>query len=277
MANNKEEIKIRPFWYSDIWLFPKLITVITSLDEEGRVNAAPYSHIMQYDVMQKNPRMIVGFRQESHTFENICKTGEFVVNCPTAEYLDDMMETARFWPEGVNELDHTRFTMIPSRKVKPPSIAECPQIAECTVDQIVRLEKSSGIVIANIEAIVMDEGLVQMDRSERIPAMDLPIGLGDQSRRYYYHAKLNDENIIMHELAEPPGGQKGGKIQMNMNWDDKAIQGLMEIPVALRKMVAQQLEEHAQKKGATEVTAAHMAEMAEEYGIDQELMARFKT
>ena len=163
------------------------------------------------------------------------------------------------------------------RKVKPPSIAECPQIAECTVDQIVRLEKSSGIVIANIEAIVMDEGLEQMDRSERIPAMNLPIGLGDQSRRYYYHAKLNDENIIMHELAEPPGGQKGGKIQMNMNWDDKAIQGLMEIPVALRKMVAQQLEEHAQKKGATEVTAAHMAEMAEEYGIDQELMARFKT
>ena len=36
------------------------------------INAAPYSHIMQYDVMQKNPRMIVGFRQESHTFLNIC-------------------------------------------------------------------------------------------------------------------------------------------------------------------------------------------------------------
>jgi hypothetical protein len=31
---NKEEIKIRPFWYSDIWIFPKLINVITSLDEE---------------------------------------------------------------------------------------------------------------------------------------------------------------------------------------------------------------------------------------------------
>jgi hypothetical protein len=30
---NKEEIKIRPFWYSDIWIFPKLINVITSLDE----------------------------------------------------------------------------------------------------------------------------------------------------------------------------------------------------------------------------------------------------
>jgi len=273
----KEEIKVRPFWYSDIWVFPKLITIITSLDEEGRVNAAPYSHIMQYDVMQKNPRMIIGFRQESHSFQNICATGEFVINCPSAGYLDDMMETARFWPEGVNELEHTRFTMIPSRKVKPPSIEECPQIAECTVDQIIRLDKSSGIIIANIETIVMDEGLEQMDRSERIPAMNLPVGLGDQNRRYYYHAKVADENVVMHELKEPPGGQKGGKIKMTMDWEDMAVQGLMDIPVALREMVAERLEEHATKKGAERVTPQHMVEMAEEYGIDEELMARFRT
>jgi flavin reductase (DIM6/NTAB) family NADH-FMN oxidoreductase RutF len=274
LAAGKEEIRIRPFWYSDIWLFPKLITVITTLDQQGRVNAAPYSHIMQYDVMQKNPRMIVGFRQESHSFENIVATGEFVVNCPSADYLDDMMETARFWPEGVNELDHTRFTMIPSRKVKPPSILECPQIAECTVDQIIRLDKSSGIVIANIEAIVMDKGLQDMDRAERIPAMNLPVGLGDQSRRYYYHAII--DKVTMHELAEPPGAQKGGQIKMTMEWDERATAALMEIPVNLRKMVAEQIEEFARNKGAASVSAQHMVEMSEEYGIDSELLARFK-
>jgi flavin reductase (DIM6/NTAB) family NADH-FMN oxidoreductase RutF len=275
MAKNKEEIKIRPFWYSDIWIFPKMITIITSMDKEGKINAAPYSHIMQYDVMQKNPRMLIGFRQESHTFENILATGEFVINCPSADHLDDMMETARFWPEGVNELEHTGLTMIPSRKVKPPSIEECPQIAECTVDQIIHLDKSSGIIIANIEAIVMDEGLEQMDRSERIPAMNLPVGLGDQNRRYYYHAYTN--NVTMHELAEPPGGQKGGKIKMTMDWDDQAVEALMDIPVAVRKMVSERLEEHAQDKGAASVTAQHLVEMGEEYGIDAELFARFKT
>ncbi len=275
MSTDKEEIKIRPFWYSDIWLFPKIITVITSLDEQGRLNAAPYSHIMQYDVMAKTPRMMLGFRQESHSFENISATGEFVINCPSADYLDDMMETARFWPEGVNELDHTRFTTIPSRKVKPPSIAECPQIAECTVDQIIHLEKSSGIIIANIEAIVMDKGLADMDRSERIPAMNLPVGLGDQNRRYYYHCTM--DNVSMHELAEPPGGQKGGKIKMTMDWDDKAVEALMNIPVAVRKMVSERLEEHAQDKRASSVTAQHLVEMGEEYGIDEELFARFKT
>ncbi len=275
MGRKKQEIKIRPFWYSDIWVFPKLITIITSMDKEGRINAAPYSHIMQYDVMQKHPRMIVGFRQESHSFQNICATGEFVVNCPSADYLDDMMETARFWPEGVNELEHTRFTMIPSRKVKPPSIEECPQIAECTVDQIIHLEKSSGIIIANIEAIVMDEGLEAMDRSERIPAMNLPVGLGDQSRRYYYHCYT--DHLTMHELTEPPGAQKGGQIKMTMKWDDKAVEALMGVPVALREMVAGRLEEHAKAKGAVQVTAAHMQEMSAEYGIDEELMGRFRS
>ena len=37
----KQEIQIRPFWYSDAWLFPKLVTIVTTLDAEGRLNAAP--------------------------------------------------------------------------------------------------------------------------------------------------------------------------------------------------------------------------------------------
>ncbi len=231
----KKEIKIRPFWYSDIWLFPKLITIITTLDKQGRINAAPYSHIMQYDVMHKRPRMILGFRQDSHTFENICATGELVINCPPADYLEDVMEAARFYPEGVNELEHTRFTTIPSRKVKPPSIAECPQIAECTVDEIIRLEKSSGIVIANIVAIVVDEGLDDVGREERIRRMNLPVGLGDEDRQEYFYARTDD--LLKFQLKETPEGYRAANLKTELTWDDDAMQGLMKIPALMRKMV----------------------------------------
>jgi len=104
----------------------------------------------------------------------------------------------------------------------------------------------------------------------------LPIGLGDQSRRYYYHAVVDNDQVVMHELAEPPGGQKGGQIAMSMEWDDKAMAALMDIPVGLRKMIAENLEEHARKKGDSSVTSQHMVEMSQEYGIDEELIARFK-
>lgn len=271
----KTEIKIKPFWYSDIWIFPKLITIITTLDKEGKVNAAPYSHIMQYDVMHKTPRMMVGFRKESHTFQNISDTGEFVINCPPADYLDDMMETARFWPAGVNELEHSRFTSIPSIKVKPPSIDECPQIMECTVDEIKVLHKSSGIVFGNIETIRVDEGLEKMDRAERIPAMNLPIGLGDQNRKYYYHAYI--DRVVMHELVEPPGGQRGGEIRTTLDWDEDALRALMAVPVGVRKMVTEQVENFAKENGEERVTNARFAEMSEEYGMDEEFLDRFRT
>jgi flavin reductase (DIM6/NTAB) family NADH-FMN oxidoreductase RutF len=270
----KKEARIRPFWYSDVWLFPKLITVITTLDREGRVNAAPYSHIMQYDVMAKNPRMIVGFRQDSHTFQNICETREFVVNCPSADYLDDMMETARFYPEGVNELEHTRFTMIPSLHVKPPSIRECPQIAECEAEEIVRLEKSSGIVIAKIKALVFDEELIDLPREERIRRMNLPIGLGDEDRQDYFHTTLG--HITLHHLGEPPDAFKGGEVKLGMTWDADALQSLMTIPPMVRKMVTEQTEAWCRENGDSKVSQARMDEFAREQGMTPEFMDRFR-
>lgn len=272
----KAEAKIRPFWYSDIWLFPKLVTIITSLDKEGRVNAAPYSHIMQYDVMARDPRMIVGFRQDSHTFQNICDTREFVVNCPSADHLDDMMETARFYPAGVNELDHTRFTTIPSRHVKPPSIEQCPQIAECVADEIVRLEKSSGIVIAKIKALVFDEELIEMGREERIRRMNLPIGLGDEARRDYFHTTLGD--VSKHELRELSGAAvKGGEVQLGMKWDADAMQALMSIPPMVRQMVTGQTEQFARSNGDETVTAKRFMQFAADQGMTPELLARFRS
>jgi flavin reductase (DIM6/NTAB) family NADH-FMN oxidoreductase RutF len=270
----KTSIKIKPFWYSDAWVFPKLITIVTTLDKQGRINAAPYSHIMQYDVMHKRPRMMLGFRQDSHTFENICATKEFVINCPSADFLEDVMETARFYPEGVNELDHTRFTTIPSTKVKPPSLAQCPQIAECTVDQIIQLEKSSGIVIANIEAIVMDQELVEMRREQRLRAMNLPIGLGDEDRMEYFYTK--PDTLLKYTLKETPQGYAAANLKTEITWDDAAMQDLMKIPPFVRKMVMKQTEKHARKQGASRVTQQHMVELAAEFGMDEAVLARFR-
>ena len=157
---------------------------------------------MQYDVMHKNPRILLGFRNTSDTFINIRDTGEFVINCPKYDTLDDMMETGRFYPEGANELDFTGYTMIPSRKVKPPSIAECPQIIECTVDQVYELDRTQGHVIGSMKAIVMDKGLAALPRAERLPAMNLPVGLGDEKRKYYFHTSTRD--VVMHTLGDAP-------------------------------------------------------------------------
>jgi len=271
----KKQAKIRPFWYSDIFIFPKLITIVTTLDKQGRVNAAPYSHIMQYDVMQKNPRIYLGFRNTSHTFHNICDTGEFVINCPSADTLADMMETARFHSEGVNELDHTRYTAIPSMKVNPPSIQECGQILECTVDEVKNLDASQGHVIGKIEALVVDEELIDMGREERIRALNLPIGLGDEQRRYYYYA--HTDHLDMYELKDIEG-EDDEKVAMatNLPWDEGATKALRRVPAGVRRTVIREAEVRAKEAGLNEITADFYADLATETGMGEEVLKRFK-
>ena len=280
----KEEVRIRPFWYSDFFIFPKLITIVTTLDKHGRINAGPYSHIMQYDVMHKNPRILLGFRNTSDTFINIRETGEFVINCPKYDTLDDMMETGRFYPEGANELDYTGYTMIPSRKVKPPSIAECPQIIECTVDQVYDLDRTQGHVIGRMEAIVMDKGLAALPRAERLPAMNLPVGLGDEKRKYYFHTSTRD--VVMHTLGDapeievPPVAEESRDDDAQtdaMEWDARALKMLDGVPKTLQKMVRGQVEGTLRDRGKSAVTGDAFEELAREFGLSEELLDRYRT
>ena len=268
-----KDVKIRPFWYSDIFVFPKLITIVTTLDVEGRVNAAPYSHIMQYDVMQKQPRIYLGFRNTSHTFQNIRETGEFVINCPSANHLKDMMETARFHPEGVNELEHTSFTQIPSNRVKPPSIAECKQILECTVDKVVDLDASQGHVIGNIVSLMVEEELVDMDRENRIRALDLPIGLGDERRAdYFYCHSDNIEKYTLEDIEESE--DEVVALKTVMPWDEGAMKALRRVPAGVRRTVIRATEAAAKEKGADEVTLELYAQLSREAGMDDAVLER---
>ena len=248
------DVKIKPFWYSDVFVFPKLITIVTTLNAEGQVNAAPYSHIMQYDVMHKAPRIYLGFRNTSHTFQNIRDTGEFVINCPSASHLKDMMETARFHPEGVNELEHTSFTQIPSKRVKPPSIAECKQILECTVDKVVDLDASQGHVIANIVSLMVEEELVDMGREDRLRALDLPIGLGDDRRTDYFYSRTDTiEKYILEDM--PDSGDEVVALVTGMDWDDGAMKALRRVPAVMRRTVIRATEATAKEKGADSISA----------------------
>lgn len=270
-----KDVKIKPFWYSDTFVFPKLITIVTTLNADGKVNAAPYSHIMQYDVMHKTPRIYLGFRNTSHTFQNIRDTGEFVINCPSASHLKDMMETARFHAEGVNELEHTSFTQIPSKRVKPPSIAECKQVLECTVDEVVELDATQGHVIGNIVSLMVEEDLVDMGREDRLRALDLPIGLGDERRADYFYC--HSDNIEMYTLEDiEDSSQEVHALVTGIDWDEGAMQALRRVPAGVRRTVIRHTEAAAKEKGASEITAELYGEISRDAGMDDVVLDRFQ-
>ncbi len=260
----KKSVPIKPFWYSDIVVFPKLVTIITTVNKEGIVNAAPYAFFMQYDAMNKNPRVIVGMSKFRHTYKNIIATGEFVVNFPPADYLDDLMETCRFYPEGINELDQTRFTPIPSQKVSPPSIKECGQIIECTLNKQYLLDKIQAHVIGNVVALVFDEGLIELGREDRFRKLNLPISLGDEKRKYFYYGLI--DKVEMHELKPPPKEDTvEEKIKTKIPWDEEALKELLNVPSAIREMVVEMSEDIVKNEGNDRVTYERYMKIVEEY------------
>jgi flavin reductase (DIM6/NTAB) family NADH-FMN oxidoreductase RutF len=260
----KKAIPIKPFWYADVFVHPKVVTIITTVDKDGIVNAAPYAYFMHYDIMDKSPRILVGMRKFTHTYKNITATGEFVINFPSADYLEDIMETCRFYPEGVNELEHTRFTPVPSQTVKPPSIKESGQILECRLHKQYELDKTQAHVIGDISAIVVDEELIAMDREQRFKKLNLAMSIGDEKRKYFYFGKIGD--IRMQELKSTTREKlSGAQIKTGMPWDEKALAGLMRIPPDIRDMVVEMSEDIIRQEGADRVTLERYLKLIEEY------------
>jgi flavin reductase (DIM6/NTAB) family NADH-FMN oxidoreductase RutF len=267
----KTSIPIKPFWYSDILVLPKLVTIITTVNEQGVVNAAPYSLFLPYDVLGRRPQVMVGMRRFSHTYKNIVATGEFVVNLPSADFLGDVMETSRSFREGVDELVHTRFTPIASQGVAPPTLRECGQHIECRLHETYEVDRTQIRVVGDIVAIVVDEELVSIDRGKRIERLNLPIYMGDEKRKYFYYGKVSAAEMF--ELKPPPK-EEHGEIKTKLQWEEKALCVLREIPSFVQPMVVETVEDIVRGEGKNAVSHSRFMQMLKEYA-PEDVLERF--
>ena len=271
----KKSVPIKPFWYSDILVLPKVVTILTTVNKAGDVNAAPYSLFIPYNVMNRTPQIQVGMRKFSHTYKNIVATGEFVVNFPTADFLDDIMEASRFYPEGVNELAKTRFTAVPSRTIAPPSIKECPQHIECKLHKNYEVDRTQGQIIGDIVSIEIDEELISVGRGERIKQLNLPIYMGDEGRKHFYYCTLNTPEVVQLKSFKKSAEEPGVEIKTKLEWDDKALEATNEIPSYVRTMVVEMVEDLIQKEGFKRVTYENFLSLMKQYA-PQDVMDRIE-
>jgi flavin reductase (DIM6/NTAB) family NADH-FMN oxidoreductase RutF len=204
----------------------------------------------------------MGVRRATHTFRNIEATGEFVVNFPSWEHLDDVMQTARFWPAGVDELQYTAFETEPSNMVKPPAIRQCRQHIECRLNKVFAVDEIQAFVLGDILDIVVDEELIAMERGERIRAIDLPVYMGDVKKRYYYFSRTGE--LVMRELLLPDKNDQHVQV-FTMPWDAGAQEAFAAIPERVRDVVAEFIEEIARGKGASRMTRELFMEIVDQY------------
>ena len=135
---------------------PRPIAWITSLDLDGRLNAAPFSAynyvctdppIVAIGVANRPGREIVG----KDTARNIRNTREFVINVVNEDLAEAMSLCSVDFPPGVNELEMAKLSTEPSIVVNVPRIAQAPATLECreyTTMEIGRSRIILGQVVA---------------------------------------------------------------------------------------------------------------------------------
>jgi len=145
---------------------PRPIALVTSLDESGKLNAAPFS---SYNYLCLDPP-ILGFgvaavpdgsRDLKDTIRNIAASGEFVVNVVTEDIGRQMNICGIDFPAGVSELDMAGFTPEPSLIVKTPRIQEAHAAMECRVYDILKPGPGPArIVLGKVAAIFVEDRFV---------------------------------------------------------------------------------------------------------------------
>jgi flavin reductase (DIM6/NTAB) family NADH-FMN oxidoreductase RutF len=134
---------------------PRPIAWVTTLDTEGRVNAAPYSF---FNVMGNDPPVVcIGIGPKKgelkDTGTNIRRTGEFVVNLVSEDTAQAMNITAIDVDPGVDELAMAKLTPLDSTTVAPPRIAESPVALECERLAVVELGNGRAVVMGKVLAM----------------------------------------------------------------------------------------------------------------------------
>jgi len=127
-------------------IVPRPIALVSTISAEGRTNLAPFSFFNGVSSQPPIVMLAVGGRRTGRkdTWNNIEATGEFVVNVVIPEIVDAMVVASGDYPPEVDEIDLTRLTRVPSRRVRPPRIGESPVQMECRLE---KMEEVAGTAL----------------------------------------------------------------------------------------------------------------------------------
>jgi flavin reductase (DIM6/NTAB) family NADH-FMN oxidoreductase RutF len=132
---------------------PRPIALVTTVDPQGRVNAAPFSF---FNCLSADPP-ILALGVENHpdmrfkdTGLNIRLTEVFTVNIVSRAIAEAMHLCAVAFPPEHDELKAAGLTAMPGSKVTSPWIKEAPASFECRRHLTLELGKSRQIILGEI-------------------------------------------------------------------------------------------------------------------------------
>ena len=132
---------------------PRPIALVTTIDAEGRANAAPFSF---FNALSADPP-ILALAVENYsdlspkdTTLNIRQNQEFTVNIVSDALVEAMNVCAVPFEPGFDELVAAGLTAIPGTRVGCPRIGEAPVALECRRMMALSIGQSREIILGEV-------------------------------------------------------------------------------------------------------------------------------
>jgi flavin reductase (DIM6/NTAB) family NADH-FMN oxidoreductase RutF len=149
-------------------LIPLPVTVITTVDNNGIANAAPYGCVMP--ILRPLDLVAIASALPRDTLRNIRDTGEFVINVIGKPGFKRAMQTAKNYPPGVNELEEVGVEVVPSKKTAPPRIKDSLGWIEAVLDEEILREKFS-LIIGKVVCAEINDAFIENGKLAELPAL----------------------------------------------------------------------------------------------------------
>ena len=193
---------------------PQIVYFVTTTDTRGNINVTPvtmgtvvggmyfafsFSNLLvpDWDVGEDKPNV-------KHGYYNLKEVPECVISYVSHDLLRESWITGMPIPRGISELDVAGLTPLPSRKVRPCGIKECPVNLEARVLSSQKLGAKWMLNICQIVAVSVDSEYAKRDREVMDglgvlaidPVFEVKIGKGrtpetDNVRLYYDRLDLS--------------------------------------------------------------------------------------
>ena len=156
-------------------IIPRPIAFVTTINENGAVNAAPFSSFMIASVEAGCLAFSVGPSSGAPkgTLRNIRRDNEFVINMVSEELAREVQLCGADHGPGVSKLELAGLEVIDSERIKVPRVARSKIQFECKLHSIL-LFGESHMVIGEIILMHARKGVVENGKID--PARYAPLG-----------------------------------------------------------------------------------------------------
>jgi flavin reductase (DIM6/NTAB) family NADH-FMN oxidoreductase RutF len=161
-------------WLEYVVTVPNPIYIITT----RKANGAPNANLQSWGLLigeKGNYSSLLAFLDNTHTYGNILREGEWCICFPSFDHYPQCFETIRLNGPDNDEITEAGFTFEPASVVQAPRIAECPVNLECRLEWHRPLYEESHwhLFTGRVLHLAIDEAVMVPDPVGRMQAMGL--------------------------------------------------------------------------------------------------------